>query len=387
MADFKSLRPETLAAQALGHVDPQSGAIIPSIHPATTFERDPDNSYSRGRCYSRIDNPTYDQAAQLLSELEGGADTLLFASGMAAFTAGFLALQPGDHVIAPQVMYWAGRSWLLGYATRWGLEVELVPTEDLAAVKAAIRPGKTKLVWLETPANPLWTVSDIAAVAEIAHQAGALLGVDSTVASPVLTKPLSLGADFVMHSATKYLNGHSDVVAGAVVFARKDDFYQRVRMVLSQNGGVLGSFEAWLLQRGMRTLYLRVRAASAAALDLAKRLQAHPGVEAVLYPGLPNFPGHDVAARQMSGGFGGMLSVRIKGGEQAAIATAANVQVWKRATSLGGVESLIEHRASIEGPTSPVPGDLLRLSVGLEAVDDLYDDLAQAISKAQAKAI
>jgi cystathionine gamma-synthase len=373
------LRPETLAAQALGEVDGQTGAIIPSIHPSTTYLRDPDNGYSRGRCYSRADNPTYDQAAQLLTELEGGAEALLFASGMAAFTAVFLALEPGDHVIVPQVMYWAGRSWLHGFATRWGLDVQAVATDDLDAVRAALRPGQTKLVWLESPANPLWSISDIAAIAGLAHNAGARLAVDSTIASPVLTQPLTLGADIVMHSATKYLNGHSDVVAGALVTARKDEFWTRIRQVLAQNGGVLGPFEAWLLQRGMRTLFLRVRAASAAALDLATRLQAHPLAEQVLYPGLPDFPGHALAARQMSGGFGGMLSLLVKGGEAAAIATAARVQVWKRATSLGGVESLIEHRASIEGPTSPVPTDLLRLSVGVEAVDDLYADLDQAL--------
>lgn len=373
------LRPETLAAHALGRVDDATGAIIPPLYPSTTFERDADLGYSRGRCYSRSDNPTYDVAADTLTALEKGAASLLFASGMAAATAVFQALTPGDHVLAPTVMYWALRSWLLGFARHWGLDVELVDTSDLAAVKAALRPGKTRLIWVESPANPLWSVTDIAAVADLAHSAGALLAVDSTIATPVLTRPLELGADIVMHSATKYLNGHSDVVAGTLTCARQDAFWARIKLVQSQNGGVLGPFEAWLLQRGLRTLFPRVLWQSASALTLAERLAALPGVAEVLYPGLPRFAGHDLAKRQMQGGFGGMLSIRVRGGKDAAVATAARVTVWKRATSLGGVESLIEHRASIEGSTSPIPDDLLRLSVGIEAVDDLYDDLKQAI--------
>jgi cystathionine gamma-synthase len=268
----------------------------------------------------------------------------------------------------------------LEQATRWGLTVELVATDDLTALAAAIKPGKTKLIWLETPSNPMWTISDIKAIAVLAHQAGARLAVDSTVATPILTRPLALGADLVMHSATKYLNGHSDVVAGTLTTAKQDDFWSRVRTNLSGVGGILGPFEAWLLQRGMRTLPIRVKASSASAMDLAQRLSVHPQIVAVLYPGLASFPGHDIAARQMTGGFSGMLSIRVKGGEAAAIKTAAKVELWVRATSLGGVESLIEHRSSIEGPSSPVPADLLRLSVGLESVDDLYRDLDQALS-------
>lgn len=379
MAKRTELTPETLAAQALGRIDEQTGAIIPSIHPSTTYLRDPDNGYSRGRMYARIDNPTFDPAAALLTALEGGAESLLFASGMAAATAVFLALEPGDHVVVPKVMYWGLRGWLFDYAARWGLVIEPVAADDLHAMRDAIKPGKTKLVWLETPANPMWLVSDIAAIAEIARAAGAILAVDSTSASPVFTRPLTLGAHIVMHSATKYLNGHSDVVAGTLTTAEKSPFWERVRQVLSRHGGIIGPFEAWLLQRGMRTLFVRVRAQAATAQVLAEKLSAHPAVADVLYPGLPDFPGHAVAARQMQGGFGAMLSIRVKGGEAAAIAAAARVGVWKRATSLGGVESLIEHRASIEGPTSPVPADLLRLSVGLESVDDLYFDLAEAL--------
>ncbi|HYD68710.1 PLP-dependent aspartate aminotransferase family protein [Azospirillum sp.] len=374
------LRPETVAAGALGHEDAATGAVIPPIHPATTYIRDPDNAYSRGRVYARADNPTFDAAAQTLSALEGGADTLLFASGMAAATAVFQALDPGDHVVVPTVMYWALRNWLHGFATRWGVRVQGVDTSDLDALRAAVRPGETRLVWVETPANPLWTVTDIAAAAQIAHAAGARLAVDSTVATPVHTRPLDLGADVVMHSASKYLNGHSDVIAGTLTTARKDEAWGRIKAVQTQVGGIIGPFEAWLLQRGLRTLFARVRWQSASAQTLAERLAAHPNVAEVLYPGLPGFAGHAVAARQMRDGFGGMLSIRVRAGTEAAVATAANVRVWRRATSLGGVESLIEHRASVEGPTSPVPGDLLRLSVGLEAPDDLYDDLAAALA-------
>ncbi|ULB12668.1 PLP-dependent aspartate aminotransferase family protein (plasmid) [Cereibacter azotoformans] len=375
----RRLSPETLAAQALGHVDGATGALIPSIHPSTTYERDADTGYSRGRVYARADNPTFDTPADLLTRLEGGAETLLFSSGMAAATAVFLALAPGDHVLAPRVMYWALRGWLLDFATRWGIEVELVDTSDLEALAAAVRPGRTRLIWLETPANPTWEVADIAAVADIARAAGARLAVDSTVATPVLTRPLELGADLVMHSATKYLNGHTDVVAGTLTCAQRDDSWARIAAVQRQNGAILGPFEAWLLQRGMRTLYPRLRWQCASAAALAERLAAHPRVAEVLYPGLASHPGHAIARRQMQGGFGGMLSVRVAGGREAAIATAARVRLWTRATSLGGVESLIEHRASIEGPTSPVPDDLLRLSVGLEAAEDLWDDLATAL--------
>lgn len=376
-----ALRPETVAAGALGFEDSATGAIIPPIHPSTTYLRDSDNGYGRGRVYARADNPTFDAAADTLSALEHGADTLLFASGMAAATAVFQSLAPGDHVVVPQVMYWALRGWVHGFATRWGLRVQGVDMGDTDALRAAVRPGETKLVWVETPANPLWTITDVAAAAEIAHRAGARLAVDSTVATPVLSRPLDLGADLVMHSASKYLNGHSDVIAGTLTTAREDEEWARIKAVHKQGGGILGTFEAWLLQRGLRTLFPRVRWQSASALVLAERLSAHPAVAEVLYPGLPGFAGHAVAAQQMQGGYGGMLSIRVRGGTEAAIATAARVCVWRRATSLGGVESLIEHRASIEGPDSPVPGDLLRLSAGLEAVDDLYDDLAAALPR------
>jgi cystathionine gamma-synthase len=379
MSEPKKLAPETLAAQALGWIDPTTKAIVPPVHLSSTYVRDEDNQYRSGRGYIRADNPSFDQAEALLSALEGGTGSLLFGSGMAAATAVFLALKPGDHVLAPRVMYWSLRNWLANAARGWGLDVEFIAMEDPAALRAAVRPGKTKLVWIETPANPLWTITDIAAAAEAAHSAGARLAVDSTAATPVLTRPLALGADVVMHSGTKYLNGHSDLAAGTLTVGRDDDYWQRLKSIRAQHGAMLGSFEAWLLLRGMRTLYLRVRHACASAQTLAERLSKHPKISAVLYPGLPGFPGHEVAARQMAGGFGGMMSIRVKDGEAAAIKTAARVQVWKRATSLGGVESLMEHRASVEGAGTPAPADLLRLSVGVEAVDDLYGDLDQAL--------
>ena len=380
MASRPQLAPETIAAQALGRIDPVTKALVPAIHPSTTFERDKDGAYRSGRGYTRPHNPTYDDAEQLLATLEGGRACMLFASGMAAATAVFQSLLPGDHVIAPRVMYWALRTWLVDFAVSWGLDVEFVETSDVDAVESAVRPGRTKLIWLETPANPMWGISDIAAIGRVAHDAGARLAVDSTVATPVLTRPLALGADLVVHSATKYLNGHSDVLAGAIVTARDDAYWQRIRAWRRDGGAVLGPFEAWLLLRGMRTLFVRVRRSSESALAVARHLRTHRAVSHVLYPGLADHPGHDIAAKQMEQGFGGMLSIRLAGGESAAKQVAANVNVFKRATSLGGVESLIEHRSSIEGPSTPVPNDLLRLSIGLEHVGDLISDLDQALS-------
>lgn len=368
-----------MAAQALGWTDPATGAVVLPVHTATTFERDPDNQYRRGRSYGRADNPTYDQPEAVITALEGGAASLLFASGMAAAVAVFDSLPPGSHVVAPRVMYWALRRRLAA-AGNEKLAVDFVDATSLEELRRATVPGRTRLVWIETPANPLWSITDIAAGAEIAHAAGALLAVDSTAATPVLTRPLALGADIVMHSATKYLNGHSDVIAGSLTAARSDEFWHRIVAARSGGGAILGSFEAYLLLRGMRTLFPRVERACRSAQRVAEALAGHPHVLEVLYPGLPTHPGHDIAAKQMRGGFGGMLSIRVRGGEDAAIAAAARVDLWKRATSLGGVESLIEHRASVEGQGSPVPPDLLRLSVGIEDPDDLIADLEAALA-------
>jgi cystathionine gamma-synthase len=382
MEESKRWKPRTLAAQALGLVEPITKAVVPPLHLATTFLRDPDNQYRAGYSYGRPDNATSRHAEAVLAALEEAHEAALFGSGIAAATSIVLALPAPAHIVASQVMYWAFRHWLGTQAPRLGHRVEFVDSSDLAAMSAAIQPGLTKLVYVETPGNPLWTISDIAAIAKVTHVAGALLAVDSTVATPVFTRPLQLGADLVMHSASKYLNGHSDVIAGAVVTARPGEAWERIKTMRTQFGAIIGPFEAWLLLRGLRTLDVRVRTQAATALLIAGCLTRHPQVAHVLYPGLPAHPGHAVATRQMTGGFGAMLSILVRGGEPAAIATAAKVQLWKRATSLGGVESLIEHRASVEGAHSPCPPDLLRLSVGLEDPDDLIGDLDQALSAA-----
>jgi len=376
------LKPETLVAQALHSIDRETGAVVPPIYTATTYERDKDTNYSRGQIYTRWSNPSFTPVENVMTKLEGGEDALLFASGMAASTAVFQTLRPGDHVVVGEVIYYELYSWLKGSAREWGLEVTFVDGGDLDAIRKAVRPGLTKLLWFETPANPMWTIVDIAGVAEIAKDAGAKLAIDSTCASPILTRPLALGADIVMHSATKYLNGHSDVLAGLLITGAKDEWWERISQVRHQQGAVPGPVEAAMLLRGMRTLAIRVKTNCENASILAQRLEAIPHVAQVLFPGLESHPGHLVAAKQMEGGFGGMMSIRVKGGEAAAIQTVANAEVWIRATSLGSVESLIEHRASIETTETATPRNLIRLSAGIENVDDLYDDLDAALRKA-----
>jgi cystathionine gamma-synthase len=344
---------------------------------STTFIRDPDNGYSSGHVYGRMHNDSNQHAEARLAELEHAREAMLFTSGTAAATTLFTTLPP-THIVAPKVMYWGLRSWLQDIR-RYGHTLTCVDMSDIDALKAAIVPHETGLVWIETPSNPLWTITDIAAVSECAHEAGALVCADSTVATPVLSRPLDLGVDIVMHSATKYLNGHSDVVAGVLATAKCDDLWDRVRAVRNQHGALLGPFSAWLLSRGLRTLDVRVREQSKSAMFLAEQLAGHPAVSTLMYPGLSTHAGHEVAARQMMGGFGGMLSLQIKAGAAGAIGVAARVRLWRRATSFGGIESLIEHHASLEGQGSPCPDDLLRLSVGLEDPEDLYADLLQAL--------
>lgn len=373
------MKPESRAAQALGFVDPTTKAVVPPIHMSTTFERDADGTYPAGFEYTRADNPTYELPEKLLAELEGGSSAMLFSSGMAAASSVFCVLVPGDHVVAPQVMYWGLRKWISEFALTWGIEVSYVDPGDLDALAGAIRPGRTRVVWIETPSNPTWSITDLAAAAAVAHGAGARLVADSTVSTPVHTRPIEHGVDLVVHSATKYLNGHGDVLAGVVVAAADDPFTNRIRAWRRGAGAVPGSFDAWLLLRGMRTLYPRVRQSSATALRIAEHFEHDPRIDVVLYPGLASHPGHEIAARQMTDGFGSMLSMRIAGGEAAAMATASRLALFLRATSLGGTESLVEHRASVEGPSTPVPADLLRLSVGLEDPVDLIADLDQAL--------
>ncbi|WP_437781020.1 trans-sulfuration enzyme family protein [Sorangium sp. So ce1097] len=372
--------PETIAAQARHSIDDATGAVVPPLHTSTTYARDEGYRLPAAHEYTRDDNPTYRAPEQLLATLEGGADARLFASGMAAATAAVQALvRPGARLVASRAMYHGLRLWMTEWCQAWNVDLELVDATDPDALRAAVQRGPTSLVWIETPANPTWDVVDIAAAAEIAHAGGARLAVDSTVATPVHTRPLALGADLVMHSATKALNGHSDVLAGALAAARDDEAWQRVCRLRRTQGAVPGPFEAWLLLRGMRTLFVRVERASSTALELARRLSGHARVERVLYPGLESHPGHLVAARQMRGGFGAMLSIVVKGGAEDALRVAGRMKVFLRATSLGGVESLVEHRASVEGPGTLAPPNLLRLSIGLESVDDLWADLDEAL--------
>ena len=374
------LHQDTLIAQGLGRVSEPFREIVPAIHLATTYERAADGSYPGGRVYSRADNPTYDQAEALIASMERAQSALLFSSGQAAAAAVFQALKPGDAVLAPKSMYWALRKWLLEFAAPWGLQVEFYDNASIDDLAARARARHPRLIWIETPANPTWEITDIAAAAEVAREVGARVAVDSTGATPLLTRPLELGAHIVMHSATKYLNGHSDVIAGALASASDDEAWQRIRYVRGAGGAVLGPFEAWLLLRGMRTLHLRVAAACASAMAIAERFESHPKLSRVLYPGLRGHPGHAVAARQMTGGFGGMISLRLRAGEQAAKDFTNRLRVFKQATSLGSVESLAEHRASVEGAGTLCPADLVRLSVGIEHVGDLVADIDQALS-------
>jgi cystathionine gamma-synthase len=380
MSESRKKRPETMAAQALHYIDPATGGVVPPIQPSTTFARDEQYQLiNPAMSYSRDQNPGFVPAERLIAELEGAADARLFSSGMAAATAVLQAMQPGDHIVAPRVMYWGLRNWLTDFCGRWGLPLDFFDATDPDDLSRNLQPGKTKLVWIETPCNPTWDIIDIAHAAKLTHECDALLAVDSTVATPVLTRPIEHGADIVMHSATKYLNGHGDVVAGALATAELTDTWTRILDVRAHGGAILGPFEAWLMQRGMRTLYLRVSKASQSALQIAEHFANHFALEAVLYPGLADHPGHAIAARQMHGGFGGMLSLRVRGGADAALRVANRCRVFIRATSLGGVESLIEHRHTIEGPSSPIPPDLLRLSIGIEAVEDLISDLEEAL--------
>jgi len=373
-----TLRPETLAAKALHAIDKATGAIVPPISLATTFARDANYQLIDDRDYARDKNPTFLAVEATLTALEQGAEARVFSSGMAAATVAIRSIvKPGDHIVAPRVGYYALRNWLARFCAKWHVGLDAVDMTDLDAVRATIRKGETKLVWIETPANPTWDVTDIAAVSQLAHEAGALAVVDSTCATPVLTQPLAFGADLVMHSATKYLGGHSDVLAGALVTKVTDITWNEITQMRHDEGALLGAVEAFLLLRGMRTLYPRVERQCKTAQSLAERLSQVPDI-AVHYPGLRGHPQHRVSQVQMKGGYGGMLSIRV--GARDPLEVVKKLQVWLPATSLGGVESLVEHRASVEGPTSPTPKDLLRLSVGLEHEEDLFDDLRQALA-------
>jgi cystathionine gamma-synthase len=373
------MKPSTRAARSPGQPDATFGGLVPPIVPSTTYVRAADGSYPGGHSYSRDQNPTAEPAEQLLATLEEGQEAKVFASGMAAATALFDALVPGTQVIAPTNMYWTIQRWLQEEAARDRIRLRLIDDVRPEDWKAALTDPGPHLLWLETPANPMGHITDIAAVSTVARDHGALVAVDNTTPTPVHTRPLTLGADVVFHSATKQLNGHGDVLAGALVVAEKSELWERVGYQRGYRGAVLGPFEAWLLHRGMRSLYVRVPRSSASALAIATALDEHPAVGQVLYAGMEDHPGHSVAREQMEGGFGMLVSIRIRGGAETARRVMTSLELFADATSLGSVESLVEHRSRVEGPDSPVPDDLLRLSVGLEDPDDLIADLRQAL--------
>jgi cystathionine gamma-synthase len=372
------LRLETLCVHAGSAPDAATGAVAPPIHLSTTFERDIDGEFSRGFKYARDLNPTRRALEEAMATIEGGAAALAFSSGQAATAAVFQSLRPGDHALLPQSAYYGTPKLAQELFVPWGLTASTVAMNDLVAVRAAIR-DETRLVWIETPSNPLLTITDIAGVVAIAREVGARVVVDNTWATPVGQRPLELGADIVMHASTKYLGGHSDVLGGILVARHDDKSFGRVRQVQQVAGSVAAPFDAWLVRRGLRTLPWRVRAQTANAGAVTAFLSSHPAVEAVHYPGLASHPGHDIAARQMLL-FGAMASVQVRGGRAEAMGVAARCRVFTRATSLGGVESLVEHRASVEGPETSTPENLLRLSIGLEHHDDLIDDLTAALA-------
>jgi cystathionine gamma-synthase len=370
---------ETLAIHAGREPDPATGAVREPIHLATTFERGADGSYPHGYFYSRSGNPNRTALERAVAALEGGHEAVAFASGTAATLAVFSLAAAGGRVVCSSDCYHGTAKQLREILPRWGGTAEFVDTTDLDAVRRTLEPGATML-WVETPSNPLLRVSDLAALAALAHERGALLGCDNTFASPVLQQPFTLGADLVMHSTTKYLGGHSDVLGGIVVVREASAELEGLRHFQGAGGGVPSPFDCWLLLRSLPTLPLRVRQQSANALAVARFLAADPRVERVHYPGLERHPGHALAARQMHGGYGAVVSFQVPGGAAETLAVTGRVRLFTRATSLGGVESLIEHRASMEGPLSQTPPNLVRMSVGLENVDDLVADLDQALS-------
>ncbi|MGB3545780.1 MAG: PLP-dependent transferase [Saprospiraceae bacterium] len=352
--------------------------VSPPIYLSSTYRRNADGSYNDGYSYARTDNPNRRQLEHSLARLESGAAAFAFGSGMAAVHAIFQGLQPGDHVLLPDDAYYNVYLLAERIFQRWGLEHSRVDMADPASVRAALRPN-TKLVWAETPSNPQLKLTDIAALSEIAHAGGADLAVDNTWPTPVLTRPLELGADIVMHSTTKYFGGHSDLLGGCVILRETGEWAERMADTQHLGGGIPSPFDCWLVERGIHTLRLRILAQCRSAEQLAHLLDAHPAVERVNYPGLPSHPQHELVRRQMPDGYGGMLSVLVRGGEQAAMSVANRLRLFTTATSLGGVESLVEHRKSVEGTQSRTPDNLLRISVGIEDVQELIEDWRQAL--------
>lgn len=368
---------ETKAIHAGTHIDEETGAVAAPIHLSTTFQRSEEGEPSRGYSYVRDGNPTQARLEEALAAIDGAEGAVAFGSGMAAGAALLQALPRGAHVLMPDDCYYGYAGLAHDYFERWGLSFTIVAMEDLDAVRGAMRP-ETKAVWAESPSNPLLKVVDLRALGAIAHEGGASFVVDGTFATPALQRPIELGADVVLHSTTKYLGGHTDVQGGSVAFKTKDVWYDETLHVRKLVGGVASPFNSWLVLRGIRTLSARMRVHSENALAVARFLASHERVEAVFYPGLESHPRHEVAKAQMSA-FGGMLSFLVRGGRAAALRVAARTKLFIRATSLGSVESLIEHRNSSEGPGSRTVENLLRVSVGLEHAQDLVDDLAQAL--------
>jgi cystathionine gamma-synthase len=369
---------ETVAVHAGAHIDRATGAVTPPIHLSTTFERAADGSYTDGYVYGRSDNPNRRALEECLVALEGGSAAIAFPSGQAAAHAVLAALRPGDHLLLPDDCYFGTRRVADEVLAPWGLAWSMVDMTDLEAVAAALRPT-TRLVWIETPSNPRLKITDIEAVTTLAHKAGARVVCDNTWATSLATQPLALGADLVVYATTKYLGGHSDLTGGAVIAAQQDANCDRIRLAQTIGGSVPAPFDCWLLLRSIRTLPWRVRAHTANAQAVAEALVGHPAIARVNYPGLATHPGHEIARKQMAL-FGGMLSIELHGGVDAALAASQKVRLFTRATSLGGVESLIEHRYSVEGAFSVAPPALLRISVGLEHPDDLVADLRAALA-------
>jgi cystathionine gamma-synthase len=376
----RNLRPETIAAHALHATDPTTGAVVPPVHFATTFARDENYKPLLKENYQRSGGPTLWQAEDIIARLEQGPECLLFPSGMQAIATLLETVPMGGHVAALDTMYYGTRDWLKLLESKGRISLTLFNPRDLKQLEAALQPGQSDLVWIETPLNPTWDVVDIAEAARLAHDAGAILAVDATSTAGVTTQPLALGADIVFHSVTKYLNGHSDVLGGALVTRVVDERWKTIRMLRSKVGAPLAPFECWLLMRGMRTVFVRYREASANAKAIARHFASHPKVEAVLYPGLATHPGYEIAKKQMLDGYGGMMSLLIKTDFAGAQKFCTRLNVIIPATSLGGVESLAEHRKTVEGPTSPVPDNLVRFSIGIENVNDLIADIEQALA-------
>lgn len=371
------LRFETRAIRSLIHL-PHSKPVSPAIHLSTTYERDEDGSYTNDFIYSRMSNPNRQTLENAIAELECGSTCLAFASGMAAISAVFQSLKSGDHVIIPDDVYYALYALLSEVFESWKLEFSLADMADENSILKEIKPN-TALIWIETPSNPQLKITDIAKIAQIAHSNNALLAVDNTWPSPVLQRPIELGADIVVHSTTKYFGGHSDVLGGCVVFKESNAFSEKTSRIQALAGAVPSPFDCWLISRGMMTLHLRIKAQTESAMKLAQFLETHSEVEKVNYPGLESHKQYEVAKRQMKDGYGAMLSVLIKGDESKAIVVSNSLKLFTVATSLGGVESLVEHRKSVEGPDSKTPYNLLRISVGLENVNDLIEDWQQAL--------